>query len=185
MTATGTTKLSTLSAAHSKQHEMEALASIVQHYMGSQTFLESLFSAGLLDWFVGQARDDHSTDIYGELVAARKEAQAQMQAARDVGLEMARHDAARDAMRQTFKDELVNVKLAHKAEVERMAAQTAADRQVIERQAAERDQIADAYGETSADLRDARADRMALEGEVIRLKARILDLMDAAAGNGH
>lgn len=157
-----------LTARSSAREEVDWLAGLF-HSIPEGTFVDSLFSPALLDWFEGKASDDFSTDVMADrayLIDQNRQLSAEVEAV----------NRERDKAIRAFVEYRDQVGI----ETNQIRADAARDADRL------RALLSEAYNEMAVanrnlmdqgiDLHEAREALGTAEAEVIRLKARLYDL---------
>jgi hypothetical protein len=154
-----------------KAEEVEVVVQLVEKFRGKGWYLSSLFGTGLLAWFEGQAAQDVNCNVMLELEAAREHALKAVGIARkavaDIEANARDHDRKLSQFRDGYRSEIEKLK----QELESAKGREAEYADGLEKERQQRE-------EADRTIRQNRSTIDVLEAEVIKLKARLYDLMD-------
>ena len=146
-----------------KSEEIEILNRITNRFRGTQTYLDSLFTTDLLDYFSGKVKDDFCPDIMAEYVAEQETNRtlAAELAAAKTQIECRDNDYNR--LKELAKDEL------------------SGKNNMIDRLTSTVSDLQRRYAEQGSDKFAAARDRDALAEQVRDLKVMLFDLQNKKA----
>jgi hypothetical protein len=154
----------------SKSDEVAVLERLVEMFICKQWYLSLLFSKDLLEWFRGQVAQDVSCDLMGEFGFSRDQVMNAESRANtlktDLESQAKIHDAKLSEFKRVYEDEISKLR----NELDRTK----------EREAEYADELGKEHVRNlfaDCTIRQDRSTIDVLEVEIIRLKARLYDLM--------
>lgn len=159
----------------------------VANKIGDNTYLKTLFSPKMIDWFSYAIQIDFAPDLLGEMDAFRTKWQNAQQAERDAinewqtkYLELeAKYDKRTIEYTEIFNSMEDKLKACEEMSMVRAAGRDQAQNERDEYQTQmlkERKEWSEAYDKVSGDFHKANADLMVAQSEVEALKTRVLEL---------
>jgi hypothetical protein len=168
-----TVKIDTVNGLNSqtgKSEEIEILSLITERMAGTQTYLESLFDAALLDWFKGQVHDDFCPNIIASYYA-------EQETNRNLNSELQKSNLIIESMEKQIESNKDNARalLAGKDKAIEQGAELLNSRQINLAAC----QVA--LGDERRIKEAITSERDELSNQVIKLKAMLFDLQNNLA----
>lgn len=146
-----------------KSEEIAILAAITDRVRGTQTYLDSLFTDGLLDWFTGKVRDDFAPDMFMEYMA-------ELETSQTIRVELQKARSEVDGLKRDKE----SMEWGRKCDIDKRDKMIGQKEDYILK-------LGKSLGEVRRDYATMKTERDTLSDTVIKLKVQLFDLMNEKA----